>query len=103
MCVSVCVCVCVCVHVRLCACAFMCVCVCVCVHVRLVCVVCACVCVFVRVCQCYSATLVSMDVYPLSMAYFYGIYGIKSHASSPTPVYRDIHCSVATGIIYVVL
>ena len=24
-------------------------------------------------------------------------------ASNPTPVYKDIHCSVATGLIYVVL
>ena len=31
------------------------------------------------------------------------IYGIKSHAPNQTPVYKDIHCSVATGLIYVVL
>ena len=68
--------------------------VCVCVRV--------CVCVYVCVCVCvtFGDTLVFRDMYALSVAY---IYGIKGHASNPTPVYKDIHCSVATGLIYVVL
>ena len=55
-----------------------------------------------RACMCvtYGDTLVSRDMYNLFVAY---IYGIKSHASNSTPVYKDIHCSVATGLIYVVL
>ena len=63
---------------------------------------CLCLCVFVCVFVCitYGNTLVCRDMYALSVAY---IYGIKSHASNPTPVYKDIHCSVATGLIYVVL
>ena len=67
---------------------------------------CACVRVCVRVCQracvrvTYSDTLVFRNMYNLSVAC---IYGIKGHASNPTPVYKDIHCSVATGLIYVVL
>ena len=78
---------------------------CLCVFVCLMCV-CACVRVCVRVCQCacmcvtYSDTLVFRDMYAQSVAY---IYGIKGLASNPTPVYKDIHCSVATGLIYVVL
>ena len=74
------------------------VCVNVCVH--------ACVCACVRACvpACVRVTcgdtLVFRDMYTLSVAY---IYGIKGHASNPTPVYKDVHCSVATGLIYVVL
>ena len=76
----------------------MCPCLCACACVR--------VCVYVHVCQracvcvTYSDTLVFRDMYALSVAF---IYGIKGHASNPTPVYKDIHCSVATGLIYVVL
>ena len=66
----------------------------VCVRVR------ACVCVCVFVCITYGDTLVCRDMYALSVAY---IYGIKDHASSPTLVYKDMHCSVATGLIYIVL
>ena len=60
------------------------------------------VCVYVCACECvtYKDTLVFRDMYNLSVTY---IYGIKGHASNPTPVYKDIHCSVATGLIYVVL
>ena len=60
------------------------------------------VCVCVCVCECatYGDTLVFRDMYALSVAY---IYGIKGDASNPTPVYKDIHCSVATGLIYIVL
>ena len=53
---------------------------------------CACVRVCVRVCQracvcvTYSDTLVFRNMYALSVAY---IYGIKGHASNPTPVYKD--------------
>ena len=47
----------------------------------------------------YGDTLVFRDMYALSVAY---IYGIKGHALNPTPVYKDIDCSVATGLIYVV-
>ena len=78
----------------------MCVCVHVCVHVR------ARVCVYVHVCQracvrvTYSDTLVFRDMYALFVAC---IHGITGHASNPTPVHNDIHCSVATGLIYVVL
>ena len=78
----------------------MCVCVHVCVHVR------ARACVYVHVCQracvhvTYSDTLVFRDMYVLSVAC---IYEIKGHASNPTPVHNDIHCSVATGLIYVVV
>ena len=68
----------------------MCVCVCVCL----------CVCVCVCVCVTYGDALVCRDMYALSVAY---ICGIKGHASNPTPVYKDIHCGVATGLIYVVL
>ena len=58
-------------------------------------------CVYVCACECVTYnTLVLRDMYNLSVTY---IYGIKGHASNPTPVYKDIHCSVATGIIYVVL
>ena len=68
----------------------MCVCVCACVCMR----VCACV----RACVCvtYGDTLV-FDMYVSVTC------GFKGHASNPTPVYKDIHCSVATGLIYVVL
>ena len=52
------------------------------------------------VCVTYSDTLVFRDMYAVSLAY---IYGIKGHSSNPMPVYKDIHCSVATGLIYVVL
>ena len=48
----------------------------------------------------YGDTLVFRDMYALSVAY---INGIKGHASNPTPVYKDIPCSVATGLIYVML
>ena len=54
--------------------------------------------VCVRVCQracvgvTYSDTLVFRDMYALSVAF---IYGIKGHASQPTPVYKDIHCNWA--------
>ena len=48
----------------------------------------------------YGDTLVFRDMYALSVAY---INGIKGHASNPTPVYKDIHHSVATGLIYVML
>ena len=59
-------------------------------------------CVYVCACECvtYNDTLVFRDMYNLSVTY---IYGIKGHASNPTPVHNDIHCSVATGLIYVVL
>ena len=64
----------------------------------------ACACVRACVPACVRVTcgdtLVFRDMYALSVAY---IYGIKGHASNPTPVYKDIHCSVATGLIYVVL
>ena len=76
----------------------MCVCVCVCVFVGMN--VCVRVCMRACVCVTYGDTLVFRDMYNMSVAY---IYGIKSHASNPTPVYKDIHCSVATGLIYVVL
>ena len=66
--------------------------------------VCVCVCVHVCMRACvrvtYGDSLVIRDMYALSVAY---IYGIKGHASNPTSVYKDIHCSVATGLIYVVL
>ena len=57
---------------------------------------------YARACMCvtYGDTLVFRDMYALSVTY---IYGIKGHALNPTPVYKDIHCSVATGLIYVVL
>ena len=61
---------------------------------------CVCVRACVHACVTYSDTLVFRDMYALSEAY---IYGIKGHASNPTPVHNDIHCSVATGLIYVVL
>ena len=48
----------------------------------------------------YGDTFVFQDMYALSVAY---IYGIKGHTLNPTPVYNDIHCSVATGLIYIVL
>ena len=48
----------------------------------------------------YGDTLVFRDMYALSVAY---INGIKGHASNPTPVYKDIHRSVASGLIYVML
>ena len=77
------------------------VCVFVCVCVLNVCVrVCVCVCQRAYVCVTYSDTLVFRDMYALSAAY---IYGIKGHASNPTPDYIDIDCSVATGLIYVML
>ena len=63
--------------------------------------VCVCACVHARMCVTYGDTLVFRDMYALSVAY---IYGIKGHAASnPTPVYKDIHCSVATGLIYIML
>ena len=68
------------------------------VHVRVR--VRACVCVCLCECVTYGDTLVFRDMYALSVAY---IYGIKGHASNPTTVYKDIHRSVATGLIYVVL
>ena len=52
------------------------------------------------VCVTCGDTLVFRDMYTLSVAY---IYGSKGHASNPTPVYKDIDCSVAIGLIYVVL
>ena len=57
-------------------------------------------CVCASVCVTYGDTLIFRDMYALSVAY---IYGIKGHASNPTPVYNDIHCSVATELIHVVL
>ena len=54
----------------------------------------------VCVCVTYGDTLVFSDMYALSVAY---IYGIKSHAPNQTPVYKDIHCSVATELSYIVL
>ena len=74
----------------------MCVCVCVCVRVY----VCVRACVRACVCVTYGDTLVFRDMYALSVTC---IYGFKGHASNPTPVYKDIHCSVATGLFYVVL
>ena len=78
----------------MCVCMRACMCACVCVRARVRACVPACVCV-----TC-GDTLVFRDMYALSVAY---INGIKGHASNPTPVYKDIHCSVATGLIYVVL
>ena len=101
-CMCMCLCLCVCLCACLCACACMCVCVCVCMCVYMCVCVCVCVCVCLCACLCvtYGDTLVFRNMYALSVAY---IYGIKSHASNPTPVHNDIHCSVATGLIYVVL
>ena len=81
---------------------FVCVCLCVFVCLMVVCVRgCVRVCMHACVCVTYSDTLVFRDMYALSVDY---IYGIKGHAASnPTPVYKDIHCSVATGLIYEVL
>ena len=79
---------------------------CGCVCVRVFMCVYVYVCVYVHVCQracvcvTYSDTLVFSDMYTLSVAC---IHGIKGHASNPTPVHNDIHCSVATGLICVVL
>ena len=77
------------------------ICLCVFVCLMFVCMR-GCVRVCVRACVCvtYSDTLVFRDMYALSVAY---IYGIKGHASNPTPVHNITHCSVATGLIYVML
>ena len=87
MCVCVCLCMFVCVNVCVHACMSACMPMCVCASVYVTCVTC-------------GDTLVFRNIYALSVAY---MYGIKGHASNPIPVYKDIHCSVATGIIYVVL